>query len=151
MFDEYIVEREQYLGAGSGAFSYLAGSLFANTFSIDDYCRRVNAGETGAEWRHDMSETHQMRYYLLMRLFGGSMSLTTANERFSGRFRRKMWPELAALKTMGSVRAVGDVIQLTENGYYLWCVLMREFFLGINGLRDHMRHRHIVPSSQTNV
>jgi coproporphyrinogen III oxidase-like Fe-S oxidoreductase len=37
MIDEYIVDYEDYVGIGSGAFSFLDGSLFVNTFSLREY------------------------------------------------------------------------------------------------------------------
>jgi hypothetical protein len=81
-----------------------------------------------------------MRYYLLMKLFGGSLDLAAAEDRFAGRFKRTLWPELAALRTMGAMRQSGGKLTLTENGYYLWVMMMREFFTGMNKLREQMRH-----------
>ena len=37
LIDEYIVESEEYVGIGSGSFSYLNGTLYVNTFSLDAY------------------------------------------------------------------------------------------------------------------
>jgi len=141
MADEYIVNREEYLGLGSGAFSYLNGTLFASTFSIGRYQELVGAGKTGAVRDRPLSERDQMRYYLLMRLFGGSLDCTRAETRFDGGFRRKLWPEIKALQTFGAIRTSGDTLQLTETGYYLWVTLMREFFTGINNLREQMRQQ----------
>jgi coproporphyrinogen III oxidase-like Fe-S oxidoreductase len=140
MFDEYIVEHEEYLGLGSGAFSYLQGSLFASTFSINHYLRLVDAGKTGTVGRRDILQRDQMRYYLLMRLFGGSLDLATAEDRFSGAFQRTLWPELAVLRTMGAIRESARTLTLTEYGNYLWVMLMRKFFTGVNNLREEMRH-----------
>jgi len=140
MFDEYIVERDEYVGLGSGSFSYLSGSLYASTFSIHHYQRLLEAGKTGTFGRLDMTEREQKRYYLLMQLFGGSLDKTTAEERFGGRFQRTLWPELAMLQTIGALRNEGVQLKLTERGYYLWVVMMREFFTGVNNLRDQMRH-----------
>jgi hypothetical protein len=58
-----------------------------------------------------------------------------------------MWPELAALRAIGAIRDSGRALALTENGYYLWGILMREFLTGVNGLRDQMRHNiaHAIP------
>ena len=95
MFDEYIVEHDEYLGLGSGAFSYLAGSLFASTFSIEHYLDLVDGGATGTVRRRDLSERDEMRYYLLIKLFGGTLDLAAAEARFDGRFQRTLWPELA--------------------------------------------------------
>lgn len=140
MSDEYIAENEEYVGLGSGAFSYLQGSLFAGTFSINHYLRLVDAGRTGTVRRRDMSRRDQMRYYLLMRLFGGSLNLGVAEARFDGRFQRTLWPEIAALRTMGAIRQSNGELMLSENGQYMWVMMMREFFIGVNNLRDEMRH-----------
>ena len=140
MFDEYIVEHEEYLGLGSGAFSYLQGSFFASTFSINHYLRLVDSGALGAVRRCDLSQRDQMRYYLLMKLFGGSLDRVVAEDRFEGRFARTLWPELAALRTMGAMWDSDEIITLTESGLYLWVMMMREFFTGVNKLREEMRH-----------
>ncbi len=140
MFDEYIVDREEYVGLGSGAFSYLQGALYANTFSINGYVQMLESGIVSATTRREMSEQDQKRYYLLMRLFGGTLDKQHAEARFGGNFQRKLWPELTLLKTIGAVKDSGDSLRLTERGHYLWVILMREFFSETNTLRDQMRH-----------
>jgi hypothetical protein len=75
-----------------------------------------------------------------MQLFGGSVSLAAAERRFGGHFENGLWRELSGLRLMGAIRTEGDRIRLTERGYYLWVVLMREFFSSINSLRYNMRH-----------
>ncbi len=141
MFDEYIVEREEYLGLGSGAFSYLDGGLYASSFSINHYKRLIEAGKTGTVCRRDMTVRDQMRYFLLMQLFSGALDTATADRRFQGRFQRGLWPELMALRTIGAVRRSGGRLTLTESGCYLWVMMMREFFSGVNTLREQMRGR----------
>lgn len=140
MFDEYIVEREEYLGLGSGSFSYLDGSLYASTFSINHYLRLVGSGRSGTFGRLDMNDRDEMRYYLLMRLFSGSLDKAAAEQRWGGRFLRTMWTELALLQTAGALKNTGVQLVLSEKGYYLLVMLMREFFTGVNNLRDQMRH-----------
>jgi len=151
MFDEYIVDREEYVGLGSGAFSYLGGSLFASTFSISRYLQMVNAGGTGTERQRDMSERDQMRYHLVMTLFSGALDKRLAEQKFAGRFQHTLWPELAALHSIRAIRDQGDKLLLTESGYYHWVVMMREFFTGINNLREQMRHVAVpeVPEEQS--
>jgi hypothetical protein len=51
-----------------------------------------------------------------------------------------MWPELTVLQTIGAVKNTGVQLVLTQSGYYLWVMMMREFFTGVNNLRDQMRH-----------
>ena len=140
MIDEYIVTQDEYLGLGSGAFSYFGGHLYASTFSINHYIERARGGRSGIVRNRAMSTRNQMRYYLLTRLFSGSIDLAAAEVRFRGRFSRTLRPELLALRSSGAVTAGHGRLQLTERGYYLWVVLMREFFSGVNHFREQMRH-----------
>ena len=137
--DEYIAEREEYLGLGSGAFSYIDGALYATTFSIPTYRDRVRNGQTGIERRRQLSPREQKRYYLLMRLFGGRLDIPSAEERFAGTFQKGLRRELALLRGLGAITEEGGEFTLTEAGHYVWVVLMREFFSAIDHLRDEMR------------
>jgi len=87
-----------------------------------------------------MSDQDQKRYYLLMRLFGGTLNKQQAEARFDDSFQHGLWPELTALKAINVVKDTGDSLILTERGYYLWVILMRDFFTEINTLRDQLRH-----------
>jgi coproporphyrinogen III oxidase-like Fe-S oxidoreductase len=139
MIDEYITENEEYLGLGSGAFSYIDGGLYGSTFSINTYLRRIEDGKSGITRRSGMKLRDQMRYYLLMNLFGGSLDLSVASDRFDRSFRKSLAPELAGLRLIGAVRKVGDRLTLTESGQYLWVMIMREFFASVNDFREKMR------------
>ncbi|NNE62142.1 MAG: coproporphyrinogen III oxidase family protein [Woeseia sp.] len=138
MIDEYITGHEQYVGLGSGAFSYIDGTLYASTFSINHYLR-VAGGMSPMRCRR-MGQRDQMRYYLLMFLFSGALDIEQAETRFAGRFARGLWPELTLLRLLRAVRRRGNRFELTERGYYLWVMMMREFFIGVNNFRDEMRH-----------
>lgn len=140
LVDEYIAEYDEYVGLGSGAFSYLQGSLYASTFSLNHYGRLVAAGRAGLTLRRQLSERDRMRYYLLMRLFSGSLDLGAAQQKFSGRFERILRPELTALRLIGALRTEDGTLHLTDRGYYLWVMMMRGFFSGVSRLRDEMRH-----------
>jgi menaquinone C8-methyltransferase len=152
MLDEYIAENEEYLGLGSGSFSYLGGTLYATTFSINRYLSLVEAGATGLVRNRRMSERDQMRYYLLMRLFGGSLDLPAAEARFGNRFQQSLRLDLIGLRMLGAITITDGHVTLTNSGYYLWVVMMREFFVGVNNFRDEMRQhisaeRHLQPAA----
>ena len=147
MIDEYITDRNEYLGLGSGAFSYLDGNFFASTFSINHYLRLIDAGQTSIVKRRTMSRLEQMRYYLLIRMFSGSLDLEAAEREFDGGFRRGTRRDLIALRMLGAIRNCDGRLQLTDRGYYIWVIMMREFFTGVNKLREEMRHN----ISQENV
>ena len=107
-YDEYILDRDEYVGLGSGAFSFLSGSLYASTFNIPDYINRVEAGGVGTERQRELPLRDQMRYFLLMRLFGGTLDLRDAETRFGGGFESKLWPELSALMSIGAIERAGQ-------------------------------------------
>lgn len=46
-FDEYVIDNDEYLGVGSGAFSFLGDSLYVNTFSLRRYNERIGSGNNG--------------------------------------------------------------------------------------------------------
>lgn len=139
MIDEYITGNDEYLGLGSGSFSYINGALYGSTFSINHYLRRIENGKPGITRRSDMKTREQMRYYLLMKLFGGALSLPAASEHFGRSFNLALLPELTGLRLIGAIRRTGDVLTLSESGQYLWVMMMREFFGSVNDFRERMR------------
>jgi coproporphyrinogen III oxidase-like Fe-S oxidoreductase len=135
LIDEYITDNDEYLGLGSGAFSYIDGAVYGSTFSINHYLERTGRGESGITRVRRLGSSDQRRYWLLMNLFDGSIRRAEIPQRF----RASLRAELTALRLIGAVRQVGDRFELTHRGYYLWVVLMREFFTGVNEFRERMR------------
>lgn len=141
--DEYIIAAENYVGVGSGAFSYLDGTLHATTFSLAAYARRVAAGQTGIVTRHRLSATDQMRYALLVRLFGLTLDREWALRRYGGKFFRRLRGELLSLEWLGAARRDARGYRLTGRGMYWLMLMMSEFFQSVNAYRDAMRaHVH---------
>jgi len=137
--DEYVVDRDEYLGLGSGAMSYLGGTVYAASFSINRYIRLVNAGHSGITRRHQFGLRDQMRYYFLMRLFGLELDKRSAELRWNGRFRRTLWPEFTLFTSLGAIEDDGRSWRLTRKGMYFWVLMMREFFIAVSNFRDLMR------------
>ncbi len=137
--DEYIVAAEHYVGVGSGAFSYLDGTLYATTFSLPTYSRRIARGQTGIVTRHRLSPSDQMRYGLLVRMFGLGLDRSATKAHYGPIFFRTVWPELAALTAVGAVTTDARGWRLTERGMYFLMLMMSEFFESVNDYRDAMR------------
>ena len=137
--DEYIVDSSDYVGLGSGAFSYVEGSMYATTFSLNAYADRMARGEPAITQRRAMSLHEQMRYEMLIRLFGLRLDHDWLERRFGGRFRTHMFAEMAALKFVGAVREDSTGYRLTERGMYLWVLMMSAFFESVNVFREQMR------------
>lgn len=140
MLDEYIVDYEEYVGIGSGAFSFLDGSLLVNTFSLREYAERVSAGMTAAVRRRDFGRKELMRYRLLMGLFGLKLDKRAFAADFGVDIEWGLAAEIAFLRTAGGFKVdSADELVLSEKGCYLLVAMMREFFIGVNSLRDQAR------------
>jgi len=139
MVDEYIIDNDEYLGLGSGSLSYLAGGLYSSTFSLNHYHRAIESGRFGISRRQALTPRDQLRYHLLMALFGLSLDKARAEQLHPG-FGWKLAPEIAGLKLMGAIRDEGGRLVLTRYGMRVWILIMREFFMAVSDFRDLMRH-----------
>jgi menaquinone C8-methyltransferase len=139
MIDEYIVDYDEYVGVGSGSFGYVNGACFANTFSIPDYLAALDRGDLPVFARRNFSLKEQIHYDFMMKLFGTSLDLREVEAKFEGRFKKTLWKELPLFYIAGALSQQNGTIKLTRKGRYLWVIMMREFFTGVNNFRDICR------------
>ena len=140
MIDEYIVDYEEYVGIGSGAFSYLDGAIYVNTFSLRDYGRLIAEGRQGVTAFRQFDAREQMRYRYMMGLFGLKLDKRAFQADFGVSVERALWMETAFMKAVGAfAEDTPEYTTLTEKGRYLLVAMMREFFIGVNGIRDQAR------------
>jgi hypothetical protein len=71
-----------------------------------------------------------------MKLFGGRLDLRELEARHGAGAARRLWKERAFFRAIGALRRMGSALSLTESGNYVWVILMREFFTGVNRLRS---------------
>ncbi len=69
LIDEYIIETEEYVGVGSGSFSYLDGTLYVNTFSLSEYNRLVESGKPSVIASRKFNRLARMQYRFMIELF----------------------------------------------------------------------------------
>jgi coproporphyrinogen III oxidase-like Fe-S oxidoreductase len=139
--DEYIVEADFYVGVGSGAFSYLDGTLYATTFSLQTYENRVAEGLTGVTVQSRLSGPDQMRYSLLCKMFGLRLDRNWALRRYGRRFFRRLWGELRTLEWLGAATRDASGWRLTHSGMYWLMLMMSAFFESVAQYREAMRAR----------
>lgn len=137
--DEYIIANTSYIGAGSGAFSYLDGVMYANTFAINRYRRMIHTTGTAITAHRVLQDYQQARYDLVMTLFGLCLQKDDFRQKYAGRFFTLLWKEFLALRLAGSIVDDAGQVQLTRKGQYHWIIMMREFFTGVNNFRDQIR------------
>ena len=140
MIDEYIVDYEEYVGIGSGAFSYLDGTLYVNTFSLREYGDQLGRGRMGVAGKRSFGAHERMRYRFLMELFGLRLDKQEFLAGFGVPIERGLRMEIAYMRAVGAFdRDDHEVLTLTPKGRYLMVAMMREFFIGVNNVRDQAR------------
>jgi coproporphyrinogen III oxidase-like Fe-S oxidoreductase len=148
MLDEYIVEYDEYLGVGSGAFSYLDGVFYATTFSINRYVEYIGKGRVGIVNARRFDLIERMRYDFLLKPFGLILDGNTMTQKYGTVWRRALWKELLFFTILGALKREGDVYRLSRRGMYYWVVMMREFLSGVNHFRKEMRAHIRAESSE---
>lgn len=141
MIDEYVVNFEEYAGLGSGSIGYLGGIVYANTFDVEDYIRRIENGIIPITAKRDCSLKERLRYDFLMKLFGLRLDIESLNAKYGVNIYRYLWPEILFFTTVGGLKRHNNFLSLTERGQYYWVIMMREFFIGVNNFRDYCRQQ----------
>jgi len=139
MIDEYIVDYEEYVGIGSGAFSYLDGAIWVNTFSLDEYDRRIAEGHTSVTAYRKFDAHDRMRYRFMMGIFGLELDKIAFEKDFGVPIEEGLKAETMFMRASGAYDRDDEVIKLTPKGRYLSVAMMREFFAGVNNFRDEAR------------
>ena len=140
LIDEYIIDHDEYVGIGSGSFSYLGGQIYANTFSLRSYADAIEQGRLSVDARMGLQRKDRLRYRLMMDLFGLRLDKAAFEEANGVSVARGLLPEYLFLKLAGAFsRDDAEALELSETGRYLLVVMMREFFIGVNGIRDLAR------------
>ncbi len=140
MIDEYVVNYEEYPAIGSGGITYLGSDLYVNTFSVADYNEDIGAGHMSLMGKTSFSQRDRMRYRFMMQLFGLRLDKRQFEADFGCSIEQGLPVEMAFMTASGAFATNdADEITLTPKGRYLMVVMMRQFFIGVNNLRDQAR------------
>jgi coproporphyrinogen III oxidase-like Fe-S oxidoreductase len=129
-FDEYVVEYKEYIGLGSGSFSFIEDTLYINTFSLEKYKKYVEQGNLSLERFKKYNKNDILKYQLMLDLFSNNIDIKKYKKN-----KVLFW----LLKYLGIVKK--DYIQTTPFGKYLLLVLMKEFYIGMDYVRETSRLR----------
>ena len=142
-FDEYVVDHDEYLGVGSGAFSFLGSSLYVNTFSLRRYNERIKAGMTGVERRRNFDKHAVLQYRLLLGLFSARLSRKYFREVHGVDLDKALFKEMLGLRIAGAVKdnpEDPDNLIVTDAGKFLGLVMMKAFYSGMDNVRAELRN-----------
>ncbi|MBN2256267.1 MAG: coproporphyrinogen III oxidase family protein [Anaerolineaceae bacterium] len=148
LIDEYIASHEEYLGVGSGSFSYLDGRLFVNTFSLKAYHEFLAKQHLPLTGTKQFSPKERMRYRFLMEFFNGKLDRDHFINSFGITPEIGLWLEMLFMKCFGAIHVDEEHdYRLNPGQQYLIVVMMREFFNSVNQLRDQAR-RSLSPAER---
>ncbi len=140
MIDEYVVNYDEYPAIGSGGLTYLGTTQYVNTFSVRDYNEAVESGRMSVMGKTSFSKHNRMRYRFMMQLFGLRLDKRQWKRDYGRSVAASLPIEYAFMKAAGAFDCDDDEsITLTRKGRYLMVVMMRQFFIGVNNLRDQAR------------
>ena len=140
MIDEYVVNYEEYPAIGSGGITYLGHDLYVNTFSVNDYNAAIEAGNMSIMGKTSFTLRDRMRYRFMMQLFGLRLDKKAFERDFGVSVDLGLPAEMAFMRLNGAFATDNaEELTLTPKGRYLTVVMMRQFFIGVNGLRDQAR------------
>ncbi|MDE7193730.1 MAG: radical SAM protein [Oscillospiraceae bacterium] len=136
--------RDNFLGFGCSATTLLKRQFKINTFSVEEYCRRIDGGQLPTSLTLRFSMWQRMVYYLFWTAYSTQVS-EAAFERFFGVPLKKMYgAELKAAGLLGMVTHSDGIYRMTLKGafyyhYYenfytlayidkMWGIMRREAF-----------------------
>ena len=138
--DEYIINYEEYPALGSGGLSFLNENLYINTLSVNQYHDAIQNGRMSVFGRARFSKRDHMRYRFMMQLFGLRLDKKQWKKDFGCTVLEGLPAECAFMAASGAIDVDNDEeVTLTPKGRYLMVAMMRQFFVGVNSVRDDAR------------
>lgn len=133
--DEYVGSNNEYVGIGSGAFSFLNGELIVNAFNLLEYGQRVSAKQSTAIAKCGFNKKERLKYKFLVKLFDGKLEVASYNAENNADIYKDLAFEINMLKIVGAISQKDGVIVPTEFGKYICLTLMRDFYAGMDRVR----------------
>ena len=137
--DEYVSSYHEYVGVGSGAFSFLGGELLINAFNLKDYTTLIKEKSNANIASVAFHRKEIMRYIFLTQMFAGELNVAKFNAEFKCSLENELKFELLGLKMAGAVVQENGVLKCTDFGCYLFVVLMKDFYTGMDIVRAVFR------------
>ncbi len=137
-FDEYVVDYNEYLGLGSGSFSFIENTLYINTFSLKKYQERISQKQFCLERFKNYSLNDILQYQVMLDLFSNSLSLQKYKNNYNIDIESKFKLEFFLLRVLGILEK--NSYTPTPFGSYFFLTLMKEFYIGMDYVREHSRN-----------
>ena len=112
--------RDNFLGFGCSATTLLKDQFKVNTFSVEEYCKRIAEQKLPTSLTIRFTERQRMVYYLFWTAYSTKVD-SRDFERFFGKSLKKMYGfELWLAKRMGFVEETDGVYRMTLKGAFYY-------------------------------
>ncbi|AXX87874.1 oxygen-independent coproporphyrinogen III oxidase [Malaciobacter marinus] len=137
--DEYVSTHDEYIGVGSGAFSYLDGKLFINAFDLKEYEENIITRKDALMAKSEFENINKIEYAMLSTLFGGKLNIKEFNKLYNVDLEKLLRKELYLVKKLDVIRIEEGIIYPTQFGEYLLVIMMASFYSGMDKVRSMFR------------
>lgn len=112
--------RDNFLGFGCSATSLFKDSFKINTFSVDEYCKRIDRAELPTSLTIRFSLRQRMVYYLFWTLYSTRIDERVFEEFFGEPLQKKYGFELMLARLLGYLRYDDGIYELTLKGAFYY-------------------------------
>lgn len=112
--------RDNFLGFGCSATTLLKDQFKINTFSVDEYCGRIDEGELPTALTLRFSLRQRMVYYLFWTAYSTKVSGKDFEDFFGKSLNRMYGLELFLAKRLGLITETQGVYQMTLKGAFYY-------------------------------
>lgn len=137
ILDEYVVEYNEYIGLGSGSFSFIEDTLYINTFSLKKYQEKIQKKELSLERYQKYSLGDILDYQIMLDMFANNLSCEKYLERYNIDIESRFKIRFFLLRLVGVLKK--GSLTVTPFGNYFCLVLLKEFYIGMDYVRETSR------------
>lgn len=138
--DEYVIHYPEYIGIGSGAFSYLNNRIYVNAYDLNTYTHKIYTKEhSSVASSKTFSSKQQMQYAFLLQLFSGEVDVLAFNERFNVSLENALGIELWWLEKNKAIIKNQKTITTTLFGDFLCLRMMKTFYTQMDNVRAYLQ------------
>ena len=112
--------RESFLGFGCSATTLLRGQFKINTFSVEEYCKRIGGGQLPTSLTLRFTRRQRMVYYLFWAFYSTRVDRRDFKRFFGETMEQTYGAELTLAKALGWVKERDGVYELTPDGAFYY-------------------------------
>ena len=112
--------RDNFLGFGCSATTLLKKQFKINTFSVEEYCRRIDGGQLPTSLTHRFSLRQRMVYYLFWTAYSTQVEEAAFEEFFGIPLKKMYGTELKAAELLGLVTRRNGIYRMTLKGAFYY-------------------------------